>query len=1406
MYELRDQITQKYNLQLIVHTNPDGIAQGINPFTHGSAIHTDVMKTQGLKQALDMHGFNAAFGGARRDEEKSRAKERVFSFRSAQHRWDPKNQRPELWSLYNTRMHRNESLRVFPMSNWTELDIWQYIYLHDIPIVPLYYAAVRPVVDRNGTLIMVDDDRMPLHPGEKPMLKKVRFRTLGCYPLTGAIESRGRHAHRDHPGNAAHDDVGTAGPHDRPRPVGVDGKEEAGGVLLMAHISDLIASDIHAYLHAHEHKSLLRFITCGSVDDGKSTLIGRLLYDSKMIFEDQLAALEADSKKVGTQGGELDFALLVDGLAAEREQGITIDVAYRFFSTDKRKFIVADTPGHEQYTRNMVTGASGADLAVILIDARKGVLTQTRRHSYLVSLIGIRKVVLAINKMDLVGYSEAIFNKIVDDYTAFARQIGIEEFVAIPVSGLRGDNIKDPSEHTDWYHGPTLMGYLETVEIEDNAQQRPLRMPVQWVNRPNLDFRGFAGTIASGMVQQGDKVRVLPSGRESTVTRIVTMDGDLDHAIAGQAITLTLADEIDISRGDVIARPDDLPGVADQFEAVVVWMSDEPMLPGRPYWLKIGTKQVSATITEPKYKVNVNTLEHLAAKKLELNEIGICNVSLDQSIAFDPYQQCRETGSFILIDRLTNATVGAGMIHFALRRSQNIHWQALDVNKKSRAALKGQQPAVLWLTGLSGAGKSTIANLVEKRLLALGKHTYLLDGDNVRHGLNRDLGFTDADRVENIRRVAEVSKLMADAGLIVMVSFISPFRAERRMARSAVPGGRVPRGSRRYAAGGRRRPRRQGPVQEGPSRRAQELHRHRFAVRSAGAVPRSTSTRRRTRPSSRPRRSSNICSRLGCSVRPSKRSGLRAADPVLFPASGKADTHRRHKRSLRGLSPSLERQTRARGKTPEPPLARLRLRLFRYGGKERTARATSISHPHPNPLPPGRERSATGRVRIHASDPASPVAIGKADTRQLQAADPGPCPERVSAFPSSGQGTGSADCNLHVSASQRSWKGTRSAACETSLDRKRNDAPLVRAHGELAAERRERALVAIGSFADAAADADGHGRAIEAEPFRVNDLVGMGDFTADADRVLAVGAQEVARALDDAAPHAQVAHAVRHLRDLHQDAARMTEGFVHVPQRARAAETRELEARRAVPLGDVAGLVHAHEIERHAARAGTLQRAQAMRHLLEARVVAVLQLLDVVTQFHGGRRKAPIRHDERTGRVVEETDAGNVARRCRLEPGCRQHVVAEVGEEQVGQLRRELECARRLGQVAVQRQDLGCRDRNDGSGRHPPGPARRGCRIAPPARARAWPPHCRRRRCRCRRRVPRPRRPVRRRSCRGSGRSRAPPGTAPASRARPRSASSPSRRSAGSARRARGRPGAGRGTGEPASASSPPPS
>ncbi|MDO8409783.1 MAG: sulfate adenylyltransferase subunit CysN [Phenylobacterium sp.] len=557
----------------------------------------------------------------------------------------------------------------------------------------------------------------------------------------------------------------------------------------MSHQSALIAEDIEAYLKAHEHKSLLRFLTCGSVDDGKSTLIGRLLYDSKMIFEDQMAALEADSKKVGTQGGDIDFALLVDGLAAEREQGITIDVAYRFFSTDTRKFIVADTPGHEQYTRNMVTGASMADAAIILIDARKGVLTQTRRHSYLVSLLGIRHVVLAINKMDLVGWSQEVFDTILAEYHDFAAQIGIRDFTAIPMSALKGDNITEQSDKAPWYKGPALLPHLEALDVEDDLREKPFRMPIQWVNRPDLDFRGFAGLIATGTIAPGDKVKALPSGRESTVARIVTMTGDLPRAVAGQSVTITLTDEIDVSRGDVLSIAGQPPEVADQFESTIVWMDDEGMLPGRPYLMKIGTRVVGASITEPKYKVNVNTLEQLAAKRLELNEIGVCNISLDAPIAFDAYKDNHTLGGFILIDRISNRTVGAGMLHFALRRSQNIHWQALDVSKASRAAQKGQKGRVVWLTGLSGAGKSTIANLVEKRMQADGRHTYLLDGDNVRHGLNKDLGFTEEDRVENIRRVAEVSKLMVDAGLIVLVSFISPFRAERRMARELMEDG-----------------------------------------------------------------------------------------------------------------------------------------------------------------------------------------------------------------------------------------------------------------------------------------------------------------------------------------------------------------------------------------------------------------------------------------------------------------------------------------------------------------------------------------------------------------------------------------------------------------------------------------
>jgi bifunctional enzyme CysN/CysC len=510
-----------------------------------------------------------------------------------------------------------------------------------------------------------------------------------------------------------------------------------------------------------------------------------MLYESKLLFEDQLAAVQADSRKWGTQGEQIDFALLVDGLAAEREQGITIDVAYRFFSTDKRKFIVADTPGHEQYTRNMVTGASTADAAVLMVDARKGILTQTRRHSLLVSLLGIRHVLVAINKMDLVDYSRTVYERIVESYQAFAAPLGFESITFVPLSAFKGDNVIEPSAHTGWYRGPTLMGWLETVPVDATRLQRgPLRFPVQWVNRPNLDFRGFAGTLAGGRVTVGERIRVQPSGRESTVKRIVTRDGDLDFAVAGDAVTLVLADEIDISRGDMISAATAPAEVADQFECTLVWMDDEPLLPGRPYWMKIGTHTVSATVTDIRHQINVNTQEHMAARRLELNAIAVCKLSLDRAIAFDPYAHNRDTGGFILVDRMSHHTAGAGMLHFALRRAHNIHRHATDIDKAARAALKGQKPCVVWFTGLSGSGKSTIANLVETRLHAMGRHTYLLDGDNVRHGLNRDLGFTAEDRVENIRRIAEVAKLMVDAGLIVLTAFISPYRAERDMARA----------------------------------------------------------------------------------------------------------------------------------------------------------------------------------------------------------------------------------------------------------------------------------------------------------------------------------------------------------------------------------------------------------------------------------------------------------------------------------------------------------------------------------------------------------------------------------------------------------------------------------------------
>ena len=557
----------------------------------------------------------------------------------------------------------------------------------------------------------------------------------------------------------------------------------------MAHLDDLIASDIHAYLKAQEDKSFLRFITCGSVDDGKSTLIGRLLYDSKLIYEDQLASIEKDSKKSGTQGDKIDLALLVDGLAAEREQGITIDVAYRFFSTDKRKFIVADTPGHVQYTRNMATGASTADVAVLLIDARYGVQEQTRRHAYIVSLLGVKHVVVAINKMDLNGFDQSVFNDIEVDFREFSKDLGFTDISCIPMSALDGDNVTIRSNNSGWYKGPTLLEYLEDVDVDAAALDAPFRLPVQWVNRPNLDFRGFSGTVASGTIEVGDEIIVIPSGKRSKVKEIATFGGNLDIAREDMAITLTLTDEIDISRGDIICKANHPAEQADQFQAHILWMSEKEMFPGRQYLLKTTNKTVPASVSNLKHRVDINDFSEVAAKTLGLNEVGVTTLSLTAPIAFDPYAENRNTGNFILIDRQSNETVGVGMFDYALRRASNVVWQDLDVNKAARAEQKNQKPALLWFTGLSGSGKSTIANLVEKRLLDMGRHTYTLDGDNVRHGLNRDLGFTKEDRVENIRRIGEVAKLMVDAGLITMASFISPYKAERQMARGLLEQG-----------------------------------------------------------------------------------------------------------------------------------------------------------------------------------------------------------------------------------------------------------------------------------------------------------------------------------------------------------------------------------------------------------------------------------------------------------------------------------------------------------------------------------------------------------------------------------------------------------------------------------------
>jgi bifunctional enzyme CysN/CysC len=557
----------------------------------------------------------------------------------------------------------------------------------------------------------------------------------------------------------------------------------------MAHLDALIATDIKAYLQAQENKSFLRFITCGSVDDGKSTLIGRLLYDSKLIYEDQLASIEKDSKKSGTQGDKMDLALLVDGLAAEREQGITIDVAYRFFSTDKRKFIVADTPGHVQYTRNMATGASTADVAILLIDARYGVQEQTRRHAFIASTLGISHVVVAVNKMDLKDFDQSVFNDIEVDFRNFAKDLGFEEITCIPMSALDGDNVIKRSERSNWYKGKTLLQYLEEVDVEKTSLEAPFRLPVQWVNRPNLDFRGFCGTIASGVVNVGDEIIVIPSGKRSRVKEIVTYDGNKKTAREDMAITLTLEDEIDISRGDMICGTDAPAEQADQFQAQIIWMDEEKLFPGRQYILKTTNTSTPASITTLKHRIDINDFSEVAAKTLELNEIGVANISMTKPVAFDPYKDNRQTGAFILIDRQTNATVGAGMLEFALRRAQNVVWQDMATDKAARASQKMQKPALLWFTGLSGSGKSTIANLVDKKLQSMGNHTYTLDGDNVRHGLNRDLGFTKADRIENIRRIGEVSKLMVDAGLITMASFISPYRAERRAVRDLLEDG-----------------------------------------------------------------------------------------------------------------------------------------------------------------------------------------------------------------------------------------------------------------------------------------------------------------------------------------------------------------------------------------------------------------------------------------------------------------------------------------------------------------------------------------------------------------------------------------------------------------------------------------
>ena len=765
LIRFRDETASHLGFDLITHVNQQGVQRNIGPFSHDPQTHINVMKTEALEQALDLYGFDVAFDGSQRSEGGPHRGEQILSFRNRSHHPSPENQRPELWNIYNCCLASGENVRVFPLSNWTEFDVWQYIDRENLPVVPLYFSAERPVVERHGRLIMVDDERFPLDPDETPTDMPVRFRTLGCYPLTAAVRSTA----------ATVPDIIMELMHDR----------------LSGHENQMMSVpvDIQDFLTDQNQKSQLRFVIYGSAGDGKSTLLARLIHDSNSAFENRFSAIKEDNPAGGGRNETGKVTLLADGLRAEQEPGTPLDIVYQYFGTDKREFIVADTSAHEQQMRNMVTTASFADLAIILVDARKGISAQTRKHTYIAFLMGIRQIIFAVNKMDLVNYDRSLFHTLADEYMAFAHEMGLKDIDAVPISGLTGANVSTANEKTPWHDGPSLREILETTQAHRHEASLGFRLPVQWVNQPHPGFHGFSGTVASGRIECGMSVVASLSGKESVVERILGPSGDLQSTVAGQSVTLVLTDEINIHRGDIISDKHHVPEVADQFAAHVIWMGQAPMLPQRIYSIRFASASATAQVTNLSHRVNVETLEHHPAKQLHSDEVGYCKISLDHSVPFDPYAKNRQTGAFILIDRLTNATVGAGVLKFALRRAKNIAWREMDIDKVARAQAMSQRPCILWLTGLSGAGKSTIADQVEQRLETLGKHTYLLDGDNVRHGLNRDLGFTEHDRVENIRRIAEVAKLMVDAGLIVIVSFISPFRSEREMARAMVEEG-----------------------------------------------------------------------------------------------------------------------------------------------------------------------------------------------------------------------------------------------------------------------------------------------------------------------------------------------------------------------------------------------------------------------------------------------------------------------------------------------------------------------------------------------------------------------------------------------------------------------------------------